>query len=284
MFNARPSYSAPSLRTLGLIALTLALAATACKNEIIGGNGGEAGDGGTGGVINPPPPTLVVGGVAEYNGYYGGAGGTGGYYGGAGGYWGGGGGDPGYGGYYGGQGGYYPGDTGGYAGGWGPGGYAGGWGTGGAGNGGWGTGGYYGGGGCGGGYGEGGGCGYPEPYDPSMLFLKIGNYAPTCGDSNPPSCVSPASWQVTIGLPYYMQYPGVYPLSHPAILSTASESGSDPDSPGSCWGGGGSFTAGTVAVLSNNGATIVVQLNGTGEFEFNADGQYVLPICQTYYY
>lgn len=262
MFNARPSHSAPSLRTLGLIALTFALAATACKNEVIGGNGGEAGDGGTGGtggIIDPPPPTLVTGGVAEYNGYFGGAGGTGGYYGGAGGY-------------YGGQGGYYPGDTGGYAGGWG---------TGGAGNGGWGTGGYYGGGGCGGGGGAGGGCG--NPYEPSVLYLKIGNYAPTCGDAPPPSCVSPASWQVTIGLPYYMQGPGVYQLSDPAIISTASESGLDSDYPDTCWGGGGSFTAGTVAVLSNNGATIVVQLNGTGEFEFNADGQYVLPICQTYY-
>ena len=253
MFNARPSHSAPSLRTLGLIALTFALAATACKNEVIGGNGGEAGyggTGGTGGVIDPPPPTLVTGGVAEYNGYFGGAGGTGGY--------------------YGGQGGYYPGDTGG-------------WGSGGAGNGGWGTGGYYGGGGCGG-YGEGGGFGYPgEPSNPSMLYLKIGNYAPACGDAPPPSCATPASWQVTIGLPYYMQGPGVYPLSDPAIISTASESGSDPDFPGSCWGGGGSFTAGTVAILSNNGATVVVQLNGTGEFEFNADGQYVLPICQNYY-
>lgn len=255
MFN-----SAPSLRTLGLIALTLALAATACKNEIIGGNGGEAGDGGTGGVIDPPPPTLVVGGVAEYNNYYGGAGGTGGYYGG-------GGGDPGYGGYYGGQGGYYPGDTGGW------------------GSGGWGTGGYYGGGGCGGSYGEGGGCGYPDdPYPSGMLFLKIGNYAPTCGDSYPPSCVSPASWQVTIGLPYYMQGPGLYSLSDPSISSNASASGQDPDYPDACWGSGGSFEEGTLQVLSNDGSIIVVRLNGTQKFEFNADGQYVLPICPTYDY
>lgn len=120
--------------------------------------------------------------------------------------------------------------------------------------------------------------------DPNTLFVKIGNDGPACGDTFPYDCNPGITWQVSIGLPPAMQVPGVYSLDDPAIIATEAESGSDPGNfgePAACWGGGGSFTEGTIEVVSNDGATLVVRLQGTsGWVEFNADGQYAAPICQ----
>jgi hypothetical protein len=48
-------------------------------------------------------------------------------------------------------------------------------------------------------------------------------------------------------------------------------------------GGGGSFTAGTLEIVSIDAGTIVVLLSGTtgGFGGFDADGEYTAPICPT---
>lgn len=119
--------------------------------------------------------------------------------------------------------------------------------------------------------------------DPNTLFVRIGNYGPACGNSFPYGCTNPPTWSVSIGIPPGMQTPGVYPLSNPALDGFASVSGSDSGVDGDCWGGGGSFTDGTIEIISNDGNTIVVRLAGTsgaGFTEFSADGEYTAPICQ----
>jgi hypothetical protein len=120
--------------------------------------------------------------------------------------------------------------------------------------------------------------------DPDMLFIKVGNEGPACGGSFSYDCKPGVLWEVSIGLPPAMQVPGVYSLSDPAIMATATASGSDPGNfgePAACWGSGGSFTEGTIQVIDNDGLTIVVKIQGTGDWtEFDADGQYSVPICQ----
>jgi hypothetical protein len=116
--------------------------------------------------------------------------------------------------------------------------------------------------------------------DPNTLYVRIGNYGPACGGTMPFNCDNATVWEVSVGLPPAKQAAGgVYSLGDADIISTFSESGGSGQ--GDCWGGGGSFTSGTVAILSNDGVTIVVQLAGTsGAIEASTDGTYSAPICQ----
>ena len=117
--------------------------------------------------------------------------------------------------------------------------------------------------------------------DPNTLNLRIGNYGPTCGNSYSYACTPVTTWQVMIRLPPDLQGAGtLVPLSEPALNSFFSETGSN-GSPGDCWGGGGSFIEGTLQVLSNDGATIVVRIAGSnnGIPDVAIDGDYVAPIC-----
>lgn len=119
--------------------------------------------------------------------------------------------------------------------------------------------------------------------DPSTLFVRISNAQPACGVSVSFPCGPETVWQVSIGIPPSMQSPGgVYALSDPNLISSFSEGGSN-GTPGDCWGGGGTFWDGTLEVLSNDGATIVIRLSGTasGLGDFSVDGDWSAPICDT---
>jgi hypothetical protein len=120
--------------------------------------------------------------------------------------------------------------------------------------------------------------------DPNTLNVRIGNYGPTCGGSGttPFACTPQVTWGISLGLPPDLQAAGTtVSLGDPALNTFFSESGSN-GSPDDCWGGGGSYTDGTLEVLSNDGSTIVIRLSGTnaGLGDFSADGQYSAPICQ----
>ncbi|MFT3770030.1 MAG: hypothetical protein QM820_31770 [Minicystis sp.] len=117
--------------------------------------------------------------------------------------------------------------------------------------------------------------------DPNTLYVRIGNQGPACGTSFQYACLPETAWQVTLTLPPDMQAAGgVFSLSDPAINGFISETGSN-GSPGDCWGGGGTFADGTLEILSNDGATIVVRLSGTNDFvtDTEIDGDYTAPIC-----
>lgn len=122
-------------------------------------------------------------------------------------------------------------------------------------------------------------------FDPDSLFIKIGNNGATCGGTFSYGCNPGVVWQVSIGLPPTMQGPGIYALANPAISATSAETGGEsggPGGPSECWAGAGQFTEGQIEVLSNDGATIVVRLSGTSQFDqFDADGDYAVPICPT---
>jgi hypothetical protein len=248
-------------RSLTIFLFTAALGSAACKTSVIGGGDGGGGTGGTdvggsGGVGGAVATTAI----AEYASMTG-VGGSGGSWGGGGGGWGGAG-----------AGGSFSSSTGG------------------------GTGGSFSsstGGGTGGSTSSstGGGAGGASTssssggtgVDPNTLYVRIGNYGPTCGGSPSFSCDPVTVWEVSIGLPPAKQSAGgVYSLGDPDIISTFSESGGSGGAQGDCWGGGGSFTEGTVEILSNDSLTIVVRLSGTngGLSDVSTDGTYSAPICQ----
>ena len=117
--------------------------------------------------------------------------------------------------------------------------------------------------------------------DPNILYVHIGNYGPVCGGTYPwtSTCVSAATWEILIGLPPGQQAAGnVLPLSQPGLVSAFFEHGAA-TTPSDCWSAGGSFADGTVEVLSNDGATVVVRLAGTFAGTNDVDGDYTAPIC-----
>jgi hypothetical protein len=128
------------------------------------------------------------------------------------------------------------------------------------------------------------GAGGGTSIDPNTLYVEIGNFTPTCVGGDPaPVCTSSLTWQISVAIPPALQVPGVLQLSDPNLLSVFSESGSEGGSPGACAGGGGSFTQGTLEIVSIDADAIVVILSGTSAVgsDFDADGQYTAPICPT---
>jgi hypothetical protein len=128
------------------------------------------------------------------------------------------------------------------------------------------------------------GSGGTGSIDPKTLYVKIGNFPPSCAGGDPaPTCTSTLTWQVSIGIPPALQVPGVLQLADKSLISFVSESGISGGSPGTCSGGGGTFWEGTLEIVSIDAGTIVVTLSGTSAngSDFVADGTYVAPICPT---
>jgi hypothetical protein len=122
--------------------------------------------------------------------------------------------------------------------------------------------------------------------DPGTIYVQIGNFSQSCSAHQEPYCVGELVWQVSVGIPPALQVPGVLQLSDPSLISTFSQNDPAGPTPGECNGGGGSFTAGTLEIVSIDAGTIVVLLSGTtggfgGFGGFDADGEYTAPICPT---
>lgn len=129
----------------------------------------------------------------------------------------------------------------------------------------------------------GGTGGAPSEPDLDTLYIRIGDEPKACGSGFAGGCAG--GWQVTIGLPPDKQYAGgLWSLNDPTLTSTFEESGYDGsnDQDSTCWFGGGTFWVGNIFILSNDGGQITVRLSGTntGIGDFEADGDYVAPICQ----
>src|SRR5439155_23563524 len=108
------------------------------------------------------------------------------------------------------------------------------------------------------------------PIDPDNPYLFIGNGPPTCQDpyAGPPC----GRWSVTIGMPRSLFVPGVLRLDDARLISVESLTGPDRGG-GDCFGGGGSFTEGTLEIV-DIGPTVHVRLANTQKLDLDADGAY----------
>jgi hypothetical protein len=112
--------------------------------------------------------------------------------------------------------------------------------------------------------------------DPNTPFVVIGSNSPTC--LNPWGQLVCATWRVMIGIPNDLFKPGVLSLSDTRIMSSASSQGIDRGA-GDCSGGGGSYSQGSIEILSVDASTAKVRLSDTFKFDFDADGDYDVAIC-----
>jgi hypothetical protein len=116
--------------------------------------------------------------------------------------------------------------------------------------------------------------------DPSMLYLEIGSPAPTCAVPMPPTACGAETFDVSIGIPAALQQAGMVSLGDPTLLSTFGETTGGPGS--GCSGSGGSFTEGTLQIVSIDGQEVQFQLTGTlalGSGFPSVDGTYTAPRC-----
>ena len=123
----------------------------------------------------------------------------------------------------------------------------------------------------------------PIDVDPNTLVLQIANHVQTCPGSLSPACTGDVSWLLTFNIPPALQVPGVLQLSNPDLRGQFSVSGASLGTPGDCVLDAGSFSEGTLQIVSIDATTIVVKLAGTSgnATEFAADGEYTAPICPT---
>ncbi|EYF00748.1 hypothetical protein [Chondromyces apiculatus] len=115
--------------------------------------------------------------------------------------------------------------------------------------------------------------------DPDTLHVILGNYGPTCGDPfgfNEDCTV--AEWHVGVSLPLAYQTPGIYDLADPNLNSFASEQLPSND-PEICSGGGGSFTDGTIEVVSILPTELLVRFNGVSAHASELQQDIRIPRC-----
>jgi hypothetical protein len=122
--------------------------------------------------------------------------------------------------------------------------------------------------------------------DPNTLYVIVGSPVPACADPFGSSAQCGPTFTVSIGIPPQLQQPGTLSLSSAALISTFSALGSpNSTTPGDCPGGGGSFTDGTIEILSIDATQVVFTLSGTMMFAGDgvsddvADGTYVAARC-----
>jgi hypothetical protein len=121
----------------------------------------------------------------------------------------------------------------------------------------------------------GGGEDFDDPKD--LLLVIDPSGAATCG--SPYQSGSCPYWRVSLRLPVELQKPGTLPLNDNRLRASFSASDKNKGNK-DCWWGGGSFVDGTITISSIDASSVKVKLQGTLEFGFKADGEYVLPVCK----
>lgn len=111
---------------------------------------------------------------------------------------------------------------------------------------------------------------------PDTLFIKISDQPVACNDPHAAQECG-GHWRVSIGIPPALQVPGVIDLASPEVLSYSSATG--PGSGADCWFGGGSFMEGTLEILSIDADKVVVRLENTWTYDFDANGEYSAMRC-----
>jgi hypothetical protein len=112
--------------------------------------------------------------------------------------------------------------------------------------------------------------------DPDTKFVILGNAPLTCDDPYRYGVCD--RWRVSIGIPPALFKPGVLDLDRTDIVSYHSIAGPDRGG-GDCYFGGGSFSDGTIEIVSISPTDVVVRLKDTFLFEVDADGVYHAAPC-----
>jgi hypothetical protein len=113
--------------------------------------------------------------------------------------------------------------------------------------------------------------------DPNDLFVFIGDPAVTCED--PFAYGGCPHWKVFIGIPPHLQEPGTYDLSAPDFLYSGYSVSGQNTGPDDCWGGGGSFSEGTLEITTIDSDWVRGQLIGTPTFDFDVNGPFSASRC-----
>lgn len=112
--------------------------------------------------------------------------------------------------------------------------------------------------------------------DPNTLYVMLGDEAIAC--SAPYAAQGCGShWRVTIGIPPWLQAPGIIDLASPEVISGFSATG--PGGGDDCYFAGGSFIDGTLEIVSIDDDQITGVLTNTTHWEFNADGPFTASRC-----
>ncbi len=102
--------------------------------------------------------------------------------------------------------------------------------------------------------------------DSGTLYVMIGSPAPACADPFGSSASCGPAFSVSIGIPPALQQPGTLALNS-GVTSTFSEmEAASSATPAVCPVSGGSFTDGTLEIVSIDAAQVVVTLSGTMMF------------------
>ena len=114
--------------------------------------------------------------------------------------------------------------------------------------------------------------------DPNTQYIVIGDPTPTC--ASPYQYVCP-NWHVSIGIPPADFKPGVFPLQYGCANLNAwySMSLADPGGGNCSSGTGGTFSPGTLEILSVTTSGATIRLTNTPSPGFYADGVYQLTRC-----
>jgi hypothetical protein len=120
------------------------------------------------------------------------------------------------------------------------------------------------------------GSGGGTPIDPERIYITFGSQKPLC--EAPFESGGCGNWKVAFGLPPELLKPGVLELADARLNSYSSFSGPDRGG-GDCYGGGGSFADGTVEIVSVDEEKIVVRLENTWTYDFDANGEHTIDRC-----
>ncbi|HSC89776.1 MAG TPA: hypothetical protein VLC09_21005 [Polyangiaceae bacterium] len=112
--------------------------------------------------------------------------------------------------------------------------------------------------------------------DPESLYLVLGNTSLTC--AAPRSTYACGTWSVTLIVPPELAAPGVVSLGDPRVISSMSAQGEDRGG-GDCSAGGGSFSDGTLEIVSMNEQEVTVRFFDTWTYDFDINRVYTLPRC-----
>jgi hypothetical protein len=116
-----------------------------------------------------------------------------------------------------------------------------------------------------------------QPLDPNRIYITFGSQKPVC--ESPYRSGGCGHWKVGFGVPPERLKAGeVIPLTDAELNSYSSFSGPDRGG-GDCYGGGGSFIAGTLEIVNVDDDKIVIRLEDTWTFDFDANGEHVIDRC-----
>jgi hypothetical protein len=114
------------------------------------------------------------------------------------------------------------------------------------------------------------------------LEVTLASYDQVCASDATPGCGPAASWKVTFDLPVASLTPGSVVTMKDAQGFEGGTDAQDPQNPGFCGGGGGTYWDGAIEVVSVDDTSVKLHLTGTSPILFgggNMDGDHTVLLC-----